>query len=1048
MEYKRKMKCGECNACLRDDCGKCVACLDKPKFGGPSRLKQGCEKKKCPFMRFAPPTKLGATPKSILKKKKKEKKRKRMEKMDDDNVSNLEEEMTADAQDGAPARKKGRHLKRQKSEQMTGDEAELKSPPESAAEALAIAKAKEQAEAIDKIIHNKPLKNDPVGNKIRQIIVKSLKNPDNFKLQDRACEALRHMSTSDENVAAKIILLGGLTMIYTAMKNHPDKTIVQAESCALLSELAWINPSCSTAIVEEGCLELVLKSIERHSTHPKLQQMAVGFFRALSYDFANHQIIDRVNGVSAIIDAMKRNARKYDILKEGCYFLQNILCNPEITEETIQLFESKGAIPIILNPMNNCKSEESEYLGAACGVLANLAINEDARTYIGGYESTIPTLLSILGPNLSLDACKCSLTCLKLLAMRNEENKAKIVALEGITLLCNILLVTNDSALADAGLRLLAELTKNNTTNSQLLKDAGGFDLVKTAMSGHVHSPYIQASCCSVLRNLPTEIDEARDMNVLVLAAMKKHREDKLVQFEGCHLLLQYSICFPTIANWIRSKSLPSISSNVRSSKRKLRASKHQKVVEKETKSDEPMQEAEQNGGDDTQCTESAIEQVQVDELSIQVDSIIKGKPLKDDPVGNKIRLIIVKALKHPLDSKMQDKACEVLRFLAKSDVNASKIIDLGALTMISKAIKDHPDKTIVHAEASALLAELSWINPSCIGKIVEHGCLQLVLKSIERHSTHLKVNQMGLGFFRALSYDFVNHPSIESVNGVSSIIDAMTRNAKKYVIMKEGCYFLQNILCNPDISMETIELIVSKDIALTIIDSISISDDKYDAEYLEAACGVLANLAIDNTAREQIGGYESSIPALLSVFGHGVTSDAACKCSLNALKLLAAGNDDIKFKIAHLGGIKTVSDFLLPPNAVILSDAGLGLLSELAKDNERNAQMLLDTGGFDLVTSEMTNHSDSSNLQARACEVLCNLPISNTDEVDAAVKLILSAMKNHKDSSLVQYEGAQALLKFCWTYPSTAEILKSEEATASILAESQYMTVNYGALS
>ena len=134
----------------------------------------------------------------------------------------------------------------------------------------------------------------------------------------------------------------------------------------------------------------------------------------------------------------------------------------------------------------------------------------------------------------------------------------------------------------------------------------------------------------------------------------------------------------------------------------------------------------------------------------------------------------------------MQDKACEVLRFVAKSDVNASKIIDLGALTMVSKAIKDNPDKTIVHAEASALLAELSWINPSCIGKIVEHGCLQLVLKSIKYHSTHLKVKQMGLGFFRALSYDFVNHPSIESVNGVSSIIDAMTQNAKKYLIMKE----------------------------------------------------------------------------------------------------------------------------------------------------------------------------------------------------------------------------------------------------------------------
>lgn len=48
-------KCGECDACLREDCGKCVYCLDKPKFGGLLRLKQVCEHKRCPNKRYAPP---------------------------------------------------------------------------------------------------------------------------------------------------------------------------------------------------------------------------------------------------------------------------------------------------------------------------------------------------------------------------------------------------------------------------------------------------------------------------------------------------------------------------------------------------------------------------------------------------------------------------------------------------------------------------------------------------------------------------------------------------------------------------------------------------------------------------------------------------------------------------------------------------------------------------------------------------------------------------------------------------------------------------------
>ncbi|KAL3773060.1 hypothetical protein ACHAW5_000477 [Stephanodiscus triporus] len=58
VKYTRMMKCGECNACLRTDCGKCSRCLDKPKFGGPNRMKQVCLKKKCPHLRFAPPAKM------------------------------------------------------------------------------------------------------------------------------------------------------------------------------------------------------------------------------------------------------------------------------------------------------------------------------------------------------------------------------------------------------------------------------------------------------------------------------------------------------------------------------------------------------------------------------------------------------------------------------------------------------------------------------------------------------------------------------------------------------------------------------------------------------------------------------------------------------------------------------------------------------------------------------------------------------------------------------------------------------------------------------
>ena len=47
---KKKLKgkrCKECEGCLASNCGECVFCLDMPKFGGPGRMKQACEKRAC-----------------------------------------------------------------------------------------------------------------------------------------------------------------------------------------------------------------------------------------------------------------------------------------------------------------------------------------------------------------------------------------------------------------------------------------------------------------------------------------------------------------------------------------------------------------------------------------------------------------------------------------------------------------------------------------------------------------------------------------------------------------------------------------------------------------------------------------------------------------------------------------------------------------------------------------------------------------------------------------------------------------------------------------
>ena len=50
----RKAMCGKCEVCVRDDCGECNFCLDKPKFGGPNRLRKKCLMRRCANMNPVP----------------------------------------------------------------------------------------------------------------------------------------------------------------------------------------------------------------------------------------------------------------------------------------------------------------------------------------------------------------------------------------------------------------------------------------------------------------------------------------------------------------------------------------------------------------------------------------------------------------------------------------------------------------------------------------------------------------------------------------------------------------------------------------------------------------------------------------------------------------------------------------------------------------------------------------------------------------------------------------------------------------------------------
>eukprot|EP00339_Tiarina_fusa_P009827 CAMPEP_0117004594 /NCGR_PEP_ID=MMETSP0472-20121206/5506_1 /TAXON_ID=693140 ORGANISM="Tiarina fusus, Strain LIS" /NCGR_SAMPLE_ID=MMETSP0472 /ASSEMBLY_ACC=CAM_ASM_000603 /LENGTH=457 /DNA_ID=CAMNT_0004705583 /DNA_START=16 /DNA_END=1386 /DNA_ORIENTATION=+ len=263
--------------------------------------------------------------------------------------------------------------------------------------------------------------------------------------------------------------------------------------------------------------------------------------------------------------------------------------------------------------------------------------------------------------------------------------------------------------------------------------------------------------------------------------------------------------------------------------------------------------------------------------------------PKLEDLVSQKARKIIRGAGRDLNDSKVQDKACEHLRKLATSKDNNDKIILAGGIEMIANAMTQHPDKTIVQAEACATIAGMAWIDPSIATKLAHLGILERISSCMERlaKTNNTKVQQMGCGAFRALSYIDSNVPLIMDAGGLIAVLNSMKRNPKKLMVQQEGCYVLQNMLASGPNAV-----LLSSAIADTIVESESeivpnlldsMFHENADTEFREAVLSLVANLALHPKANTSMG-RSSAVSTLIRILNNTTTDSPDVRVKLKIL--------------------------------------------------------------------------------------------------------------------------------------------------------------------
>ena len=555
VERKKMSRCGECEACTRDDCGKCKHCLDKPKFGGFNKLKQVCVKKACPYPRFAPPASSILVAGDISSKRPAKlkpvpstgKKRGRPRKsVDSDSLP---------INGSAIKKKRGRPRKLVEGDNLPINGSAIKKKrgrPRKSVESDERQKSKRvKIEAADediivesvvfrfKISSFKKAFKDPASIKIRKVIKTALRDPSDSKAVDKACEQLRKCLKSAESVKTAI-LFGGVEVICNAMRDHLEKSILQAEACCTLAEMVWLFPGISTKLAHMGAINLIVNSIHNCPNNFKVQQMGCGALGALSYDTNNIQHIMDAGGLWAVIAAMERFPKKHAVQKEGCYFLQNLIVR---SVHALSAVSNSQVVSIIVEAMSNADSN-TEFLLSVCGLIANLAVDKEAKGLVGKSDA-IFAVISVLNTTDDVEVKQAACTALKNLAVGSTDNQTTILEKGGLdTLFSAIRSHPNDPLLLVLSFNLMKELCINDEEVAYLIVKSGGIKIILKAMTTNRDLATMQVAACEIIGYLllkgKSEIHAPKLVKAIV-TAMKNHNDASDVQIQACDALFELS---------------------------------------------------------------------------------------------------------------------------------------------------------------------------------------------------------------------------------------------------------------------------------------------------------------------------------------------------------------------------------------------------------------------------------------------------------------------------------------------------------------------------
>ena len=271
----------------------------------------------------------------------------------------------------------------------------------------------------------------------------------------------------------------------------------------------------------------------------------------------------------------------------------------------------------------------------------------------------------------------------------------------------------------------------------------------------------------------------------------------------------------------------------------------------------------------------------------------------------------------------------------------------------------------------------------------------------------------------------------IHDADGLSAVLDSMKRNPTKLVVLKEACYFLQNMLVQATGIASTI---FKARIVPILVEALSI--ENADVDFQQSVCGLVANLALDKKVKVTIGKSDAihSIIATLNTTTNLEVKQSAC----SALKHIALESKSNQSKLSEAGGLEAAFGAIKSfPDDPVLLIAAFGVIKELCIYDEDIARDVVKKGGVRIILKAMKDNSDLAIMQFAACGVIGYLPYEKRDKnAPKLAKAVIDAMKTHSEVSYVQIAACDSLLELAQV-PTACTILK-DKVTQKLLLKAK----------